>query len=465
LLVFNGVDATSGDYLLPPMPAATVSLAARGEVVDPEHLRELRERHWAASEAFLGVKEGVDPTDLAQSGWGVVFAPDTDPAVREALTPLLEHRRAQAGPYFREFSGADAYRPGESKQDFLARHGAGPGAVDPTRVPYYLMLVGSPVAIPYRVQYQLDVQYAVGRLDLDSPEAYASYARSVVATESGTPKRRGSAALFAPANRDDPATALSSSTLVAPLAEALTSRNTLAVTVSTSADATKGCLGRLVNDNAGPALLFSASHGLGFPSDHPEQRARQGALVCQEWEGPYSKCPVGTEQSFAAADVADDAELSGLLYFMFACFGGGTPQFDDFAARTPGTREQLAPEPFGAALPKRLLGHPRGGALAVIAHVDRAWGYSFHWPSVGAQTAVYESALLRLVDGKPVGFAFEYFNERYAELASDLSALLEDIRYGKVADHNELAGAWTANNDARGFAIFGDPAVRMAVAS
>ena len=175
LLVFNGVDATSGDYLLPPMPAATVSLAARGEVVDPEHLRELRERHWAASESFLGVKEGVDPTDLAQSGWGVVFATDGDPAVREALAELLDHRRAQAGPRFREFSGADAYRPGESKQDFLARHGAGPGAVDPTRVPYYLMLVGSPVAIPYRVQYQLDVQHAVGRLDLGAPEAYASY--------------------------------------------------------------------------------------------------------------------------------------------------------------------------------------------------------------------------------------------------------------------------------------------------
>ena len=463
--MFNGVDATSGDYLLPPMPAATVSLAARGEVVDPEHLRELRERHWAASEAFLGVKGGVDPTDLAQSGWGVVFAADGDPAVREALTDLLEHRRAHAGARFREFSGADAYRPGESKQDFLARHGAGPGAVDPTRVPYYLMLVGSPMEIPYRVQYQLDVQFAVGRLDLESPDAYASYARSVVAAESGTPTRRGSAALFAPENRDDPATALTVSTLVAPLTETLKSQSAWTVDVSTQAQATKDCLVRLVNDEGGPALLFSASHGLGFPTDHPEQRARQGALVCQEWEGPYSKCPVGTEQSFAADDVADDAELSGLLCFMFACFGGGTPQFDDFAARTPGTREQLASESFGAALPKRLLGHPRGGALAVIAHVDRAWSYSFQWPSVGAQTAVYESALLRLLDGKPVGYALEYFNERYAELASDLSVMLEDIRYGKVADDLQLAGAWTANNDARGFAIFGDPAVRMAVAS
>ena len=445
-----------------------VSQVAQGAPIDADQLLELRNRYWHAKEHLLGPRLGVDVDDLAQAGWGVVLADGADPEVCDALKELVEHRRAQASAAnqqrFRVFEGTDGYQPGESKQAFLARHGVGPGPVDPDRMPYYLLLVGDPVAIPYRFQYQLDVEFAVGRLDLDTPDAYAAYARSVVAAETGGATRSRSAAFFAPANPDDPATALTATTLVEPLADAVR-RDIPDIAMRNAGEAKKDQLRQLVDARGGPALLFSATHGLGYASGEPDQRARQGALVCQEWDGPESRTPVGLEASFAASDVADDAELVGLVWFMFACFGGGTPQFDDFAERTPGTRTQLAPEPFGSALPKRLLGHPHGGALAVIAHIDRAWSYSFHWPSVGPQTAVYESALGCLAQGNTIGHSFEYFNNRYAAIASDLTDLLEEIKYGKIADHVEVAGAWTANNDARGFVVLGDPAVRLGVAS
>lgn len=133
-LVFNGIDCSSGEYLLPPLTPREISALAQGEKLDPKHLAELRLKR-DAGEAHFGVVSG-DPTNLAEVGWGIVFAHDADPAVREALSPLLEHRRKQAEqqkPRYQEYTGVRGYRPGESKQQFLARHGVAWGRDRPCR--------------------------------------------------------------------------------------------------------------------------------------------------------------------------------------------------------------------------------------------------------------------------------------------------------------------------------------------
>ena len=70
-----------------------------------------------------------------------------------------------------------------------------------------------------------------------------------------------------------------------------------------------------------------------------------------------------------------NAKVHGLIHFVFACYGGGCPEFDNFN-RTAKEPARIAPKPTLAKLPQALLGR-EGGALAVLAHVERAWASSF----------------------------------------------------------------------------------------
>ncbi len=463
LLYFNGIDGSTGEYSLPPMTGEKLSGFIKGEA-KPENLDELRFR--SRKEAHFGLAEGIDPRDLAASGWGAIFPHDADPEIKEALTDLLELRREQAGERFKIYEKGDGYRPGESKTKFTSRHGAAPGPVDPDRMPYYLLIIGGPEAIPFEFQYQLDVQFAVGRIHFETPQEYANYAASVKKVETEEVKLPRRMSFFGVSNRDDKATSLSAEHLVTPLFNRLQSDQAdWDMTTFVNDQATKDQLSRLLGGDQKPALLFTASHGMAFPEGDSRQIPHQGALLCQDWPGPKEwREAIPENFYFAGDDISADAGLLGLLAFHFACYGAGTPLYDEFSKQAFKKRESIAPHPFVAGLPAKMLGHPKGGALAVAGHVERAWGYSFLWPGVAPQTTVFESALKRLLEGHPIGSAFEYFDDRYAELASDLCMELEEIEYGKQVNPYELAGMWTANNDARGYVIIGDPAVRLPAA-
>ncbi len=480
-LYFNGIDGASGEYLVPPLTPSQVSALAQGQSLDPEELDQLQMRVFQLQNPHAGV-EVADHRDLAQTGWGVIFPHDADPAIREALSPLLQHRARQAGALYKEFNGPLGYRPGEAKGDFLMRFEMGPGPVAPEKVPYYLLLVGSPEAIPYRFQCQLDVQYAVGRIHFDTIEEYDQYARSVVAAETGL-ALPPTALFFGVANEADKATNLSLENLIQPLAQTVREegarwaaqaqpgdRPAPAWQVQTllKGEATKARLSELFHSPQAPALFFSASHGISFPRGDSRQFPHQGALVCQDWPGPQAwRGPLQEEHYFSADDLGSQANLLGTIAFFFACYGAGTPRYDEFSAQLwqgqPGRRE-IAPQAFLARLPRRMLSLPRGGALAVIGHVERAWGSSFYWGRAGKQLTVFEDSLERLLKGNyPVGYALEVFNNRYAEISTDLSSKIEDARFGMKLNDLEMANLWTANNDARNYVVLGDPAARLTV--
>ena len=466
-LPLNGIDAVSGHYL-GQLTVRDIAEAARAEAVTapPELDRELGARGRQIGQPTLAPRFGVDALDLAQAGWGVIFAADADPAVQHALAPLLRHRKQQAAALaerrYQVFAGDRGFRRGDSKREFLTRHGAGPGPVNPDVMPYYLLLVGGPEDIPFDVQLQLGVQHAVGRLHLYETAAYARYAESVVAVERAAERTAGPTrlAFFAPRHDGDKATACSVEHLVAPLADELAGHpDSWQVTVAIGADATKERLVAQLTGPDRPDILLAAAHGVGFPSGHGQQRPAQGALVCQDWVGSGSG-PVQPTHWFGPADVMalGPADLTGMVAFLFACYGAGTPALDNYH-RGPGSARSLAPSPFVAALPQAMLGR-EGAALAVLGHVDRAWNYSFVWPGLGRQTEVFRGSLARLGAGHPVGSALEYLGLRAAELAADLEAAREDIRIGKRVDDDRLAELWIAARDSRNYVILGDPAVR-----
>ena len=482
-MAFNGIDGSTGDYLTQCHDPEQIAALARGISLDGDHDRELRSRVHRDTHQHLGPIEGVDPNDLSASGWAVLFPSDSHPSIRDALGPLLGHRTrlaARAKEHrFREFSAENGYRvgdPRESKRTFLARHGVAAGMpADPDRVPYYMLIVADPESIPYSFQFQLDVEYAVGRLWFEKDgkpdlEAFARYAQSIVETESAKFALPRTATFIGVRNEDDLATELSADQLVCPLVRALaTKRPRWTFQSAVNEGAKKADLAHLLNGSEVPAVLFTASHGMGFPNGDYRQLPHQGAILCQDWPGPdaWRGKPISPDHYFAADDVAESARLLGLIAFHFACYGAGTPRLDDFPhLRQLAQRSPLSERAFVSRLPQRLLGHPRGGALAVVGHVERAWSCSFYGGArQGAQLQAFQSALLRILDGFPVGYAMEYFNQLYAALSTELSSELEDIKFGKAADDWAISSVWTANNDARSYLVFGDPAVRIAAAS
>jgi hypothetical protein len=474
LLIFNGMDGATGEYALKPMTPQAFSAGILGTPTDDPDNRSLINWYEQRQQGHFGIKEGHDPEQLDESGWGVVFPANTNPAIVDALRPLLDWRKAQAAAqfehYYKEYSGGTGgVRPNESKGSWLGRQGAENfGPVDPENVPYYLLLVGSPEEIDYRFQYLLDVQYAVGRIYFDTVEEYANYAQSVVEAEKQQLKLGRKVTFFGMANQDDPATNLSAKNLIQPLTDyvdqwKLKGVNPWQAQAVLKDEATKQRLADFLGGSDTPALLLTASHGMSFPNGDSRQLRHQGALLCQNWQGPRRhRGPIPDDLYFSADDLASDAKIWGTIAFFFACYGAGTPMYDEFTRQAfKDRREAIAPRPFISRLPQKMLAHPKGGALAVIGHVERAWGYSFVWGK-GRSLTAFESTLDTLMKGAPIGYAFEVFNERYGEFATELTQALDDAQWSKP-DPLEIAGKWTAHNDAKNYVVLGDPAVRANV--
>jgi hypothetical protein len=405
-------------------------------------------------------------TDLAKTGWGVVFPQDIDPEVKIALDPLLSLRRKQATrqdqAYYREFIGEGAYRTGETAIAFLKRNGATSRRIFPDKVPYYLLIVGDPTAIPFEFQYDLDVRYAVGRICFDTVEEYGRYARTVAEAETLSNQLHRTITVFAPEYPADPATDLSTRFTREIAAKLQNEMPSWILKTVAKEEATKARLGRILGGVETPAILVTAGHGMTWPKGNPRQRSDKGALLCQDWSG-FGR--VKREDYFHADDISSDAQLKGMIAVFHSSHSAGTPQFDDFPQNWSEKEAQpqvaIADEGFVARLPQRLLSHPQGGALAVLGHVERCWAFEIQrdLERDRRENGPFASMLKRLMRGYPLGACKEFLDDQHKELIVDLH---QQAQYSSQ-DNNALKFRHFDVTHARNWIIIGDPAVRLAV--
>lgn len=456
-LSFNGIDGRTGRPRWRAMALAELARHLCLETPPPHHRAPLAH---------------LDDGDLAEVGWGVVFPADLDPSIREALSPLIEHRRGQTHGRFRD----DLVYYGGGSWRFIDDH-SGPGPADPTDLPgdglpYYLLLVGSPEQLPYELQMGLSTSHAVGRLDLDSAEHHAAYVRGVLDVERGSIHRPPKLDFFGTEHEGDTNTVLCQSHLFAPSKARLADLDEpWTIEHHPPELAHKERLTRLLGGVETPSLLLTANHGVLFHDTDPLFASDQGALLCADWPGPRlwgDRGRIPPELYLAPRDIPDSADVRGLVTLHIACFSAGTPRLDAFSRAWQGAIPSHASRPMGAGLPKRLLGHPGGGALAVIGHVDQAFTEAFCWTGGKARVGPFEAFFRALVAGRPVGAALSGLMERRTELGTRLTDLREAKREGRWRSSieglnaaEEEAFLWLAYHDAKGYALLGDPAVRL----
>jgi hypothetical protein len=426
-----------------------------------------------------------DANDLTQTGWAVVFASDADPGIKQQLQPLLDLRQKQVaagaipgGPtLFKVFEGTDPAIGGvliedgvpQEADDWAAQHGVSLNfAVVPKKVPYYLLIVGSPERIPFKFQTDFKQQWLVGRLHFDDIADYGRYAAAVVAYETApyTPIVKNAAG-WVTSNPGDVPTMVLSQAICGDFQATDGNADTLlgakrgfSFDLSSNAAATKARLGEILAGKCAsgrPAIIFTGSHGAEFTppiaaADADAQKRTQGALITQEYV-PASPAADGSVYTFTAEDIPAQNILPGTMMFMFACFSVGCPQLDSYYTTASGAPTQIAPAPLVSRLAQAMLAH---GALAVIGHVDRAFKYGFADPNGMTQAQGFRTPIENLMKGWRVGRAADCFSSTCSSIAAGLQT-------SPPTGVNALVRVNIACDDARNYVVLGDPAVKLRI--
>jgi hypothetical protein len=405
-----------------------------------------------------------DPGDPRVAGWTFLVNAD-DPrldSAREILRPLAEHR-GMANPgrplVYRSESRDRVYEWLHEEYYSLA--------LKEGRAPQYILLVGDPQRVPFEFQSVLATVANVGRVDFDSLDQLQVYVDKLLRLETAPdPVVEREAVFFAPDHGYPDPTYFSRKYMAEPLAARVEDKLGLASRTIFGPEATKQELTSALRAGR-PALVYTASHGLGAIHEPADvQRQVNGAICCQ------SAGPPTSESLFSADDVPHDQPfLEGTIFFQFACFGYGTPAESDYAHWLDGVSTRYTENDFVAALPRKLLSHPRG-PIAYIGHLDTAFLHAFADPKAPhildrwhTRIAPFVMAVDELLGVQPSGLALHDMNVRYGICNGLITSTYDRQRRGRFTwtpeSKTQFLDQWISRGDAQNYMVLGDPAARL----
>lgn len=453
-IMTSGLDPETGELLVEPLAERDFVGALLGAL--PDRGAELIESGTThdRGRSVRGRIERLPTPDLGNprvAGWTYLVAHD-DPQrgeIARILRPLADHRGMTDPDQPLLFRG----EPSDGWADWITSHYQSVKA----KPPYYVVIVGGPDRVPFHFQAALDSVACVGRLAFDNLVELEAYVDKVLRIEAAADSVvRREALMFATDRGKRDPTYYSRRHMAEPLVGHMQERG-VPVTQLTGPDATAGRLLEALA-TAGPALVYIACHGVGRRKEAlEEQRRTNGALVCAD------------NGLLRAADIPDTPVAEGAVVFGFACFSAGTPAASDYA-HWLGRDRFNAESDFVAALPKRLLAHPRG-PVAFVGHVDAAWLHAFDDPDVPdletpwhPRLAPFSRALETILDQQPVALAMRAMRDRFNTYNIHLVDFFEKQRRGiSLSDtpeqNRKLVNAFITRSDAQNYMVLGDPAV------
>ncbi len=440
------------------------------EALDTNGPRAQQQRHVDdASLVFRGEQQAevIDVGNVASAGW--TFLVNRDDPRREqivaALAPLAEQRKMSDPAKPLLYVTCDPIDWGTWLADsyFALR-------LQAKRAPRYVLIVGGPDQVPFGLQSLLDTVANVGRIDLPTVDQLACYVAKLLRLElAADPVVSREAVVFAPDGGPNDPTHFSRQYMAEPIADLMANDLKLSTTKILGDQATKGALVSALNDRK-PALVYTASHGLGAVNEPFDVQTRYNGSICCQSQGALT-----LDGLFGAEDVPPDDKpfLEGAVFFQFACYGYGTPAVSEYAhwLDQPGKETRNADHDFVAALPKRLLAHPKG-PIAFIGHLDTAFLHGF--ADAGAPEILtrwhnriepFVSAVRMLLGVQAAGLAMQSMNERYNSLNSILANVYDRIQQGKMqwteTSQANFLDTWITRGDAKNYMVFGDPGVAL----